>query len=406
MGRFTTPASSKQTSNHGSGTRQARDVCPKCGARRVDQQIGLETTPDAYVAALVEIFREARRALRDDGVMWLNLGDTFAGGGRGGNPDDSPFRKQATNRGSLVPRSIVPNFANCFNGSIKGFPMIFGDAMAIGISAEGVNVPLKDNGFPYGVFLSLLGIERITIKQRDNDFTQVLNTLACPCYCRITCPVSRMERHATDLEIVLDADYRLSIVISDLDANTETEFGIDRPASAGAREGDDTALSVEEARKPITEIITDGQAIGDPVSFDTSLKRLPDIYFVDQAIALRDGFNLSTSDRGDFEITKATEQEITFALGGSGWDLTAIDVRHLYFSNSFGSLVHYRELYNKAERLANTLRPKQELGIPEMVKRALMEDGWYCRSTIIWSKPNAMPESVTDRPTKAHELLV
>jgi DNA modification methylase len=45
------------------------------------------------------------------------------------------------------------------------------------------------------------------------------------------------------------------------------------------------------------------------------------------------------------------------------------------------------------------------LGIPEMVKRALMEDGWICRSTIIWHKPNPMPESVRDRPTKAHEYL-
>lgn len=40
-----------------------------------------------------------------------------------------------------------------------------------------------------------------------------------------------------------------------------------------------------------------------------------------------------------------------------------------------------------------------------MVKRALMEDGWICRQTIIWAKPNPMPESVTDRCTKSHEYL-
>jgi DNA modification methylase len=45
------------------------------------------------------------------------------------------------------------------------------------------------------------------------------------------------------------------------------------------------------------------------------------------------------------------------------------------------------------------------LGIPDLLKRALMEEGWICRSTIIWSKPNPMPESVTDRPTKAHEQV-
>ena len=40
-------------------------------------QIGLEPTPAAYVAKLVEVFREVRRVLRDHGTLWLNLGDTF-----------------------------------------------------------------------------------------------------------------------------------------------------------------------------------------------------------------------------------------------------------------------------------------------------------------------------------------
>jgi DNA modification methylase len=42
-----------------------------------DGQIGLESTPDAYVARMVEVFREVRRVLRDDGTLWLNLGDTY-----------------------------------------------------------------------------------------------------------------------------------------------------------------------------------------------------------------------------------------------------------------------------------------------------------------------------------------
>jgi DNA modification methylase len=43
--------------------------------------------------------------------------------------------------------------------------------------------------------------------------------------------------------------------------------------------------------------------------------------------------------------------------------------------------------------------------IPWLVALALQADGWYLRSDIIWHKPNTMPESVTDRPTKAHEYL-
>ena len=50
-------------------------------------------------------------------------------------------------------------------------------------------------------------------------------------------------------------------------------------------------------------------------------------------------------------------------------------------------------------------KTKDLLGIPWMVAFALRSDGWYLRSDIIWSKPNPMPESVTDRPTKAHEYL-
>lgn len=47
----------------------------------VDGQLGLEKTPEEYVSKMVEIFRELRRVLRDDGTLWLNLGDTYAGSG-------------------------------------------------------------------------------------------------------------------------------------------------------------------------------------------------------------------------------------------------------------------------------------------------------------------------------------
>jgi DNA modification methylase len=55
--------------------------CKKCGARRVDQQLGSEPTVQEYVDKLVAIFRELRRVLRDNGTLWLNLGDTYGGGG-------------------------------------------------------------------------------------------------------------------------------------------------------------------------------------------------------------------------------------------------------------------------------------------------------------------------------------
>ena len=61
------------------------------------------------------------------------------------------------------------------------------------------------------------------------------------------------------------------------------------------------------------------------------------------------------------------------------------------------------------ERMSNAtsrdVPAKNLLGIPWRVAFALQADGWILRSDIIWAKPNPMPESVTDRPTKAHEYL-
>ena len=54
-----------------------RSKCPKCGAVRKDSQLGLEETPSQFVNNLVQVFREVRRVLRDDGTLWLNLGDSY-----------------------------------------------------------------------------------------------------------------------------------------------------------------------------------------------------------------------------------------------------------------------------------------------------------------------------------------
>ena len=56
-----------------------RERCKRCGAMRIDSQMGLEETPDAYVQEMVELFRDVRRILTDDGTLWLNLGDSYAG---------------------------------------------------------------------------------------------------------------------------------------------------------------------------------------------------------------------------------------------------------------------------------------------------------------------------------------
>jgi DNA modification methylase len=61
--------------------------------------------------------------------------------------------------------------------------------------------------------------------------------------------------------------------------------------------------------------------------------------------------------------------------------------------------------YGMSQRLNHGLKSKDLVGIPWRVAFALQADGWYLRQDIIWAKPNPMPESVTDRCTKAHEYL-
>lgn len=425
VGRFTLPASEKQMSNFGSGTRQASTACPKCGATRQDQQIGLEDTPEAYIARLVEVFREVRRVLRDDGTLWVNIGDSYAGSwGNSGNRPEIDGR-EATQRsretkvfsreGYADHRSVPPtarlssvsaNFLNSLESFTKGYPLIFRNATTIGITAKRGDIPLHDNGFPYGILLSLLGIERVTIKQRDNNFCQVFNILNKESYCWICCPViSYVVTNDTDVEIVLDAVDGVSIVISNLDTNIHPVLRVLSSGSTGASKERDSSLPVKETHKPVTKCIRDIQPIGDTITFDTPLKRFPDIYLVDDAIALRDGFDTSPSYSGNFRITQATLEQFSFSLGNCGIDIRTSLVAHMFTPNSFGSLVRYTELYDKAKRKSNAQRAKQEFGIPFMLRQALMEDGWICRSTIIWSKPNCMPESVTDRPTKAHEYI-
>lgn len=69
--------------------------CGACGARRVDRQIGLELTPDAFVAEMVAVFREVRRVLRSDGTLWLNLGDSYAGSWAGNSMrTDGGFQRE------------------------------------------------------------------------------------------------------------------------------------------------------------------------------------------------------------------------------------------------------------------------------------------------------------------------
>ena len=92
----------------------------------VDDQIGLEQTPEAFVAEMVTVFREVRRVLRDDGTLWLNLGDSYAGSGKGrngdGSPNVNPLSKQATSAGTIIGNLVKSHTPDLKPKDLIGIP--------------------------------------------------------------------------------------------------------------------------------------------------------------------------------------------------------------------------------------------------------------------------------------------
>lgn len=81
--RFKHSTSPKQLSNAGTGLEKHKKVCPTCGAMYVDDQIGLEETPEEYIQRLVDVFHEVKRVMKDDGTLWVNIADSYSGSGKG-----------------------------------------------------------------------------------------------------------------------------------------------------------------------------------------------------------------------------------------------------------------------------------------------------------------------------------
>ncbi len=77
-------------------------ICGKCGARRIDRQIGLEESPDEWVARLVEVFREVRRVLRDDGTLWVEIGDSYCAN-VGGHGTETAMPNAWKGKGGVTP---------------------------------------------------------------------------------------------------------------------------------------------------------------------------------------------------------------------------------------------------------------------------------------------------------------
>lgn len=101
----------------------------------ISGQIGKESTPEEYIDRLVAVFHEAKRILKDDGTLWINIGDSYNGSGKGSAnyPENAKRYKQGSNRGSVENPITPTHVANCKPKDLIGIPWM----LAFALRADG-----------------------------------------------------------------------------------------------------------------------------------------------------------------------------------------------------------------------------------------------------------------------------
>lgn len=116
--RFDYAIDEKQSTSKGTDMKIYEKVCPICGAVRVDEQIGLEETPEEYIERLVSLFREIRRVLKKEGTCWVNLGDSYNSAPSGNSEENR--KKHADSVSFRVPKKGEDRSQQRKSGLVKG----------------------------------------------------------------------------------------------------------------------------------------------------------------------------------------------------------------------------------------------------------------------------------------------
>lgn len=284
-------------------------------------QIGLEPTPDEFVAVMVEVFREVRRVLRKDGVLFLNLGDSYWGGGRGGG-------------GSFAPERRAWHAVPC------------------GISGK------EPEGSP------------------GHD-----------CFCQSLCDACREAYQIGRVHSGRSLDPMPLSSNSSSSRVHRVSPSAHLPMSDSVDQGDRTANAKQDQQH------SQAHAGAQPLSYPAStlVESSPPLQADSHQLDPVSGCRLCGCSLAD--CAPASARRAACSCGTE--DGASAD--HKIGMDASGSACRS---YTTA-----SLKPKDLVGIPWRVAFALQADGWYLRQDIIWHKPNPMPESVTDRCTKAHEYL-
>lgn len=282
----------------------------ECGAERIDRQIGLEPTPGEFVEAIVQVFREVKRVLRDDGTAWLNLGDSYA-----------------TRWGSMRPEG---------RGGLASEP----ERYRAGPAPEGFKS--KDLlGIPWAVAEALRAPYYLgTIKQPDDRrwLAGVIDCEGC-------------------------------IFVSRSKAGTPTGRGRQYQRTQDAFQvGVSVSQRSPELLHEIARIVGHG-----------SVRKTGDRHWEWRL----QGAKAKTVVHEVYEdlIAKKQQARVALACPPSGPKAT------------------------EAWEAMKVLHSGAESTVDGPAPPSLYEPGWYLRADIVWHKPNPMPESVQDRPTRSHEFV-
>ena len=344
------------------------------------REIGQEPTITDHIEVLVRLFREVRRVLRKDGVVWLNYGSSYSAG-EGANP------------------------LKCLNSLVKGGSIFFGNAASIAVSAHSVHISSDHKRTPKSVFPKFLASQGKTVEDGHENFSKLVDLFTSPSNGGVDLPSRSGSDDGADTEVAVNCKDHLGVISANHNAQPKPELLILGPRGAGPRKDDEATLAINYPNKPSVDLGINWHSVWDTFSVNSTRKGVVNINLVNETIAL--GYRLDTIAGlvCDFRITQAGEKHVSLVSVCDRVRVTVSDVGHFWVALSDGSIVPYAELYRRAIQLSNELQPKQDLMAPSRLAIALQRDGWILRSSIIWHKPNPMPESVTDRPTNSHEKV-
>lgn len=305
-------------------------------------QIGLEPTPDAYVAEMVAVFREVRRVLRDDGTLWLNLGDSYSSGGvmHDGRCDNQP------NVGaSRVWRDGA--------GRADGIVDERGQRNRNGILSSGL-APKNLIGIPWRVAFAL----------QQPYYTGSVKD----------------ERDRVWLAAMLDGEGSICASEYETGGKIKTNIYIGITNSS--------VPIIEKCGRLFPQAKENVYQKGDVVNrtvFRWDVERMEQ-----KALFLREIY--------PHLVAKRKQAILAYSF---------IEMQRGLPSKKKGYLPEQQEKRSWLCDALSRLNKGGDVDLPDWLTEppSLFEPGFYLRQDIIWSKPNPMPESVTDRCTKAHEYL-